>query len=146
MKRGTLVVKKNQCTLCGRCSLACARRLAGYGDPAKAAIRIFDSLPDSFDVKVKFCIQCPQEYCVKACPFTALSRGEDGVVHLDKEKCNACSGPFACVQACKAGLMFQHPDVSHPLKCDLCQGAPLCVKECLSEIVTFKEEEMVPEG
>lgn len=146
MKTGKLVVKKNQCTLCGRCALACSRRLIGFEDPARAAIRIHDSLPDSFEVKVKYCLQCPQEYCVTACPFAALSKGEDGIVRLDKEKCQGCSGQYLCVQACKAGLMFQHPEVPHPLKCDLCQGNPICVKECLSEILVFKQEEVELEG
>ena len=140
MKTGKLAVRKNQCTLCGRCALACSRRLAGFHDPARAAIRINDNLPVSFDVKVRFCIQCSQEYCVEACPLKALSRGEDEVVSLDKEKCRECPVQFACVSACKAGLMFQHPEVPYPLKCDLCGGDPICVKECLSEILTFKQE------
>ncbi len=146
MKTGKLVVRKNQCTLCGRCSLACSRRLAGFQDPARAAIRIIDNLPVSFDVKVKFCIQCPQASCMEACPSNALFRGEDGVVCLDREKCTGCSGLFPCVKACEAGLMFQHPEVPYPLKCDLCRGNPLCVKECLSEILTFKQGAIELEG
>lgn len=126
-------IRRDSCTICMRCALACAQRQGGSLDPAKSAIRVTDYLPDSFKVKIKKCIQCPQEYCVKACSLGALKRDEEtGIVQLDKGTCKDCRDNFACVKACKAGLIFSHPEMVHPLKCDLCQGDPRCVKECVS--------------
>ncbi|MCE5242158.1 MAG: glycyl-radical enzyme activating protein, partial [Desulfobacteraceae bacterium] len=44
-------------------------------------------------------------YCVKACPEGAIREADNGLVHIDREKCTRC---FQCVDACpsKALTLF----------------------------------------
>ncbi len=44
--------------------------------------------------------------CVKACPFDALSMGENGLPRVDKLKCKACG---KCVSVCPKGVMALVP-------------------------------------
>ncbi|MBN1526139.1 MAG: RnfABCDGE type electron transport complex subunit B [Candidatus Omnitrophica bacterium] len=39
--------------------------------------------------------------CVEVCPFDAITMGDDGLPHVDPERCTACGN---CVKACPKGL------------------------------------------
>lgn len=141
-KRVYLRSKPDQCSVCYRCVLVCAREHFGEPRTEWSALRIKHEMPRSYKVRIKQCTQCEQEYCVKACPTGALYRSEKGFVALDRNKCDSCNGDFLCADACKANLIFVDPKVPYPLKCDLCGGDPACIKECLPDILHVVEREM----
>jgi Fe-S-cluster-containing dehydrogenase component len=67
------------------------------------------------------------------CPTGAISkRGEDGIVVVDKEKCNGCQD---CLTACPFGVpQFGNDGIMQ--KCDFCLelgGEPACVAHCPAE-------------
>jgi len=138
-KRKYLKIDAMNCSLCGRCLMACSWQHFGVYTPQKAALRIENFLPDSFKVRIKFCIQCSQEYCIKACHKKALTRDISGVVTLNRDLCDSCNGEFKCVSACKAGLIFKQEDVPFPIKCDLCGGDPACIKACPLGLISVIE-------
>lgn len=132
-----LKVQAGQCTTCRLCTFACAFKHSGKLDLNKSAIRITPQFPDSLAVKVNFCSQCAQGYCIAACQQGALQREADGRVILVTDKCDTCKGEYKCVKACKLGGMFKPYDNIPPLKCDLCGGDPECVKVCSQQLISY---------
>lgn len=131
-----LRVKVSECALCNLCSLACAFKHSGTLSLARAAIRVSPELPDSLKVKMNFCIQCPQGYCIESCPQKALRREEDGRVTMEELLCDACQGEYRCVSACKVNGIFKSSDGARPVKCDLCGGDPECAGVCPNELIS----------
>ena len=130
-----LRVKVAGCSGCGLCALACAYEQAGILQARYGAIRVQEELPESLKVRVRFCIQCRQGYCIEACPREALIRVKDGQVVLAPDRCDSCQGRFPCVPACRFGGLFVHPAGTQPLKCDLCGGEPRCVEVCPEQVI-----------
>lgn len=131
-----LKIHASNCTICNLCSLACSFHRAGKLCLDLSAVRVTPDFPDSLKVKVNFCIQCRQEYCVQACPIKALKRQEDGRVTIDNSLCDTCHGEYKCVSACKYKGIFNPGDGTAPIKCDLCNGNPECVKVCPLELIS----------
>ena len=93
------------------------------------------------DEKISFavsCRHCTDPLCVKSCIAGAISK-QDGVVHIDKEKCVGC---FTCVLVCPYGALS--PSESGVMqKCELCaensSGEPACVKGCPNRAIVYEE-------
>jgi len=64
-----------------------------------------------------YCRQCPEAFCVTACPKEALERQADGAVKRYNMRCVGCK---SCILACPFGTIF--PEVINYVtaKCDLC--------------------------
>ena len=54
-----------------------------------------------------------------------------------------------CRSSCPSRDLFKEPDADTPLKCDVCEvldvSEPMCVKWCLSDALTYEEEEVEEE-
>ena len=85
--------------------------------------------------------------CVRACPFGAMTLGEDGLPVIDKELCTGCG---TCVKTCPQGLIIlqglgapvQVTCSSHdkgPAAKKLCQnaciGCGLCMRSCTHDAI-----------
>jgi len=115
-------VKFNQavCSGCRACELTCTHSKFKENNPKKAAIRIKSSqTPGHFEAQ--YCNQCGD--CIKACPTEAIYE-EDGVYKINNHLCTGC---YACIEACKEGLIFIAVQGDPPVKCDYCGE---CAKEC----------------
>ncbi|PMQ02091.1 MAG: electron transporter RnfB [Dictyoglomus sp. NZ13-RE01] len=71
--------------------------------------------------------------CVEACPFSAISMGEDGLPHIDVEKCTGCG---LCVKACPRGVLTLLPvNIPLLLGCKTTLPGPdarqVCSKACI---------------
>jgi len=95
--------------------------------PEASRIRVFMLVPG---VEIPhLCAQCTEYYCVKACPYGALSVKEStSAVIVNREKCVACG---ICIKACPGKIPHIHPKENYVLICDLCGGDPQCVKVCM---------------
>jgi len=64
-----------------------------------------------------YCRQCPDAFCVNACPKEALEREPDGVIKRHNMRCVGCK---SCILACPFGTIF--PEVLNYVtaQCDLC--------------------------
>ena len=89
------------CIGCRTCMIACVVNHTGKN--------VFNMDPDSYDftprVQIQItkdmtkpvqCRQCPKPKCMEACPFNAISMGEDSVI-LDQDICKGCG---KCAKAC----------------------------------------------
>lgn len=95
--------------------------------------------------------------CVEACQFDALSI-QDGIAHVDKEKCVACG---QCVAACPNDVISLIPyDSAYAVQCHSrdkgkdvmsvckagCIGCGLCVKQCEFGAITLEDNIAVIDG
>jgi anaerobic dimethyl sulfoxide reductase subunit B (iron-sulfur subunit) len=83
------------------------------------------------------CMHCGKPTCIEACTVGAISkRGEDGIVVVDRDKCNGCRD---CFPACPYGVP-QFGDDGIMQMCDFCAGInidPACAVSCPTEALNF---------
>lgn len=89
------------------------------------------------------CMHCERPACVSACIVGALTKGEDGSVVWDDDKCIGCR---YCMVACPFQIPTYDYDRSidpHIRKCDLCterrkdDKLPACIEICPNEALLF---------
>ena len=124
------------CTGCNRCVYVCSAVKEGMVIPSKSRIHINNFSLKGYSVP-SVCFQCPKPDCLEACSEGAIYKSKQGVVLVDKEKCNGCGD---CVAACPYGMIFQD-DERFAYKCDYCNGDPACVKECAPGAILYIEED-----
>ena len=72
------------------------------------------------------CMHCEKPICTEVCPVSAITKRDDGVVLIDKEKCIGCR---YCEWACPYGAPQFNEEMGYMTKCDFCQDA--CVMRAL---------------
>lgn len=143
MKR--IYVNEKWCLGCHLCEYYCAFANSGKDSMVKALknvtinprIRIEERGGISFAVS---CRHCEEPLCTKSCITGALSV-QDGVIHIDKDKCVGC---YTCILACPYGAIV--PSEGGAIqKCELCMnnshGTPACVEGCPNKAIVFEEKE-----
>jgi carbon-monoxide dehydrogenase iron sulfur subunit len=139
MKR--ILVRKELCSGCRACEVACVAQHEGCFGTAAARIRIAKTEPLGVDHPY-VCRLCSPAPCVAACPTGALYKDErTGAVLVRIDDCSSCS---ACVDACPFGMVTLHPETGLALICDLCGGEPACLKRCATGAIVYAEA--VPEA
>ena len=143
MKR--IYAEEKWCLGCHLCEYECAFANSGITDMVKALkgkrihpnIRVEEGGDVHFAVN---CRHCTQAICIKSCIAGALSRGEDGVVRIDRDRCVGC---FTCVLVCPFGAVLPAQDGGVAQKCALCTdnlcGEPNCVKHCPNNAIVYEE-------
>ncbi len=91
-----------------------------------------------------YCRQCPESFCVLACPFEALERLDNGTIKRYNMRCVGCK---SCALACPFGTIF--PKVLNYItaQCDFClqqllqdpEYQPACVKTAPANTFVMKE-------
>ncbi len=83
------------------------------------------------------CMHCDKPACAAVCPTGAISkRAEDGIVLVDRDKCNGCQD---CFSACPYDVP-QFGDDGTMQKCDFCLEIgrePACAASCPAEALNF---------
>lgn len=148
-------VDQAYCTGCKACQIACKdkndlpvgiswRRVVEYtGGGWTTDPKAGTFTPNVFTYYTSVsCNHCEDPICVKVCPTTAMSKGEDGIVSVDPEKCVGCR---YCEWACPYSAPQYDADAGVMSKCDFCadylaEGKdPACVAACPSRALTFGE-------
>jgi len=87
------------------------------------------------------CMQCDNAPCIDVCLVSnAIYRREDGIVIINKDKCNGCK---LCIQVCPYNALYLNEEKNIVDKCDFCterldQGLePACVATCMSRAIVF---------
>jgi anaerobic dimethyl sulfoxide reductase subunit B (iron-sulfur subunit) len=130
----------DRCVQCRTCEVACKsmrniepgikwRRVVDiWGGVYPNVTRAFFSLA---------CMHCGRPACIEVCPTEAISkRSEDGIVVVDRDKCNGCQD---CFSACPYGVP-QFGDDGIMQKCDFCAEIniePACAVCCPTEALNF---------
>lgn len=130
-----LVLEPEKCIDCKTCTLLCSREHFGQYNPDLSAVTVFHFPEEALSVPV-MCLQCDEPVCEKVCPTHAITRGADGVVRLDENRCIGCK---FCVQSCPTGMVIHSPLFNKIFKCDLCGGQPLCATWCPTGAIKYGE-------
>lgn len=146
---------QQNCTGCKACQIACKdkndlpvgiswRRVVEYTGGGWSTDTVEGSMtPNVFTYYTSVsCNHCDDPICVKVCPTTAMSKGEDGVVTVDPDKCVGCR---YCEWACPYSAPQFNADAGVMTKCNFCQDyvadgkEPACVAACPSRVLKFGE-------
>jgi anaerobic dimethyl sulfoxide reductase subunit B (iron-sulfur subunit) len=129
-----------RCIQCRTCEVACkSTHNIETGVKWRRVIETWDG--EYPDVSRTFfslaCMHCEKPACIAACPTGAIiKRPEDGIVVVDRGKCNGCQD---CFSACPYGVpQFGGDGIMQ--KCDFCLGTggdPVCAASCPSEALNF---------
>ena len=86
------------------------------------------------------CMQCQQPPCMNACPTQAIYKRDDGVVLIEKSRCDGCRN---CQDACPYEVIEFNAKKEVVDKCTLCfhridrDMLPFCAKECVWGAIHF---------
>ncbi|MDP2719531.1 MAG: 4Fe-4S dicluster domain-containing protein [Dehalococcoidia bacterium] len=151
-KQYALLFDLKRCIGCRTCTIACKVendlpvgenwiKVQTLGDPSRDLNSMkYPALKMSF--RPVTCMHCQDPPCLKACPDEAISRGEDGIVLIDQEKCTGCE---LCLPACPYDVIHFDSEARLARKCTLCrprieQGLePFCARECPVGTIHFGE-------
>lgn len=130
----------DRCVQCRTCEVACkTTRNLELGIKWRRVVEIWGGVYP--DITCSFfalaCMHCGKPACIEACPTRAIDkRGEDGIVVVDRDKCNGCRD---CFQACPYGVP-QFGDDGIMQKCDFCariSTEPACAVHCPTQALRF---------
>ncbi len=134
------LVKTRNCLNCGNCGEACRmwNNTPATGEARRKVTPYTDTLGRTRYVSTA-CMHCEKPACMTVCPAGAITKGDGGIVQVNKERCIGCK---YCAQACPFDAPHYYADGMD--KCDLCQGngvalgsKPHCVTACPSGALRF---------
>lgn len=134
------LVKTQNCINCGNCVEACRlwNNTPESGEARRKVTAYIDTLGRTRYVSTS-CMHCEEPACMRVCPAGAITKGEGGIVGVDKERCIGCK---YCAQACPFDAPHYFGDGMD--KCDYCLGngvalgeKPHCVKACPSGALRY---------
>ena len=157
-KQYGILVDIASCLGCGVCVLACKQENNLPPDindmPGTIGIawnQVLSFLEGTYpELSVNYlyaqCMHCGNPPCKDSCPKGAIYKRDDGLVLIDKDKCDGCKdlaeGP-KCVPACPYGTIQFSDKRGIAEKCTLCShlidasDKPACVKACLGDTLIF---------
>ncbi len=147
----TMLVVLDCCVGCHACEIACRQEHDLTHDTGSTWCRVTTLKPRRVENELQLdyfptmCVHCDDPLCAKACPVGAISKREDSIVLVDREKCNGCR---LCVPACPYGVMSFNEAGKEAGKCDFCLERveygiePSCVQHCLGGALRY----VTPDG
>jgi anaerobic dimethyl sulfoxide reductase subunit B (iron-sulfur subunit) len=137
----------SRCIQCRTCEVAC--KSTHDLEPGVKLRRVVETWDGEYpNVTRTFfslaCMHCEKPACIAVCPTGAIiKRSEDGIVVVDKDKCNGCR---ECFSACPYGVpQFGNDGIMQ--KCDFCieiGREPACAVSCPAEALSFGTLDKLP--
>jgi tetrathionate reductase subunit B len=143
--RFALKVDNRKCWGCRACEVACKQE---HKTPKGVKlIRVHDE--ETREVReggkwmftVTFCRHCEEPDCVPVCPVDAITKEDDGIVVLDRDKCIGCG---SCADACPHDAISAANPGDPVWKCNMCVNRvrkgliPACADNvCLAHCIYF---------
>ena len=138
-KRLGFVSNMERCVGCNACVIACKSYHGLEPDMRRRKVRDLDDNLVGGPIRAYLstsCQHCEDPACMKACPTSAYSKREDGIVLHNRKVCIGCK---MCLWACPYEAPTFNPVTKKMDKCDMCQERldqgeqPICVACCPME-------------
>lgn len=136
LKQLGFLVHVDKCIGCSSCRFSCYNEY-GHCDIFRRTVHDItekrDILNYSYHHVSISCNHCGNPACLASCPKAAIQKKTNGVVIIDKSKCDGCG---KCEAACPFQAIHIDPMSGKADKCDMCydrllQGQPtVCVSSC----------------
>lgn len=116
-----LEIAEEKCWGCLTCEVACKQE--NQAPEGVKLIQVWEDGPRQvkdqwhFIYRANRCRHCTEPPCVDACPEVAIGKREDGIVVLDRDKCNGCR---SCLVACPYEAISCDETSGVAMKCNLC--------------------------
>lgn len=130
-----IVVDPERCIGCKRCEVICSLVKSSGAQSAPSRIHVA-SMEERGTFRPFLCQQCLEPSCLEVCPTRALTKGPDGIVQLEEERCVGCK---MCVLACPYKGITYSEERGKSTKCDQCGGRPECVLQCTTGALSFQD-------
>ena len=108
--RLAMVMDLDKCIGCHACTVACKSEngVAIGGSRTRVLEQEHGTYPETSRFFLPLmCNHCEDAPCIAACPNGAIVRKDNGLVDIDKEK---CQGLQQCIPACPYGAIYINPD------------------------------------
>jgi molybdopterin-containing oxidoreductase family iron-sulfur binding subunit len=144
MTQLAIVTDLERCTGCQSCAAACAQE--NRLPPAVCWTRVYQHGPNGVFPELEMyylpvaCQHCVKPACVSACPTGASYKRSDGIVLIERDKCQGCR---SCEKACPYHVHYFDAVEKKTQKCTLCAhlidagDRPACVKTCTTRALYF---------
>ena len=128
----------NKCIFCHSCTYACNNE---NGPKDLKRRKILTVRQDHSEDTIHFstsCNHCETPACMTVCNKNALKKLRNGIVVLDKKKCNGCA---KCVAVCPFQAIKIDNKTNKADKCDMCYRRlqkgqqPICVEACIANAI-----------
>ena len=138
---------QTRCGACNACTVACKDWNQINPGPAAWRKQFTYENEDGFFPFSFGCNHCDEPACVTACSYGAITKGDNGIVTINRDKCQSLK---ACMSACPFAKPVMADDkqepnplvswqVNHPVqKCTMCSTdrlnvglKPVCVLSCV---------------
>lgn len=139
-----IFVRLDRCMGCHSCEMACA---VEHSDGKSLYAALSESPAPKSRLYVEWvapdhavpivCRHCEDAPCMHACIAGAISRGADGVVVTNKDRCIGC---WTCVMVCPYGVIGRHLEEHKAYRCDRCpdREVPACVSACPVQALVYQ--------
>lgn len=129
---GFLVQPKN-CINCQACVEACRKfNKIPKDEPVRRKVTKYERDGENPVFVSTSCMHCAEPGCATVCPAGAITKGEAGIVSVNKDRCIGCK---YCYQACPFEVPHYNSEAMD--KCDCCLGngvkpgeTPHCAEAC----------------
>ncbi len=144
LDRPTVRIRVSDPSQCPKCASKDCLKACGVNRMENLEDRFGRRLdPDTITLKAEkgsiqfsgFCLQCPDQPCVRSCPTGAIQVRKGLVMGINQRVCIGCG---ICLDACPAGNIWMNIERGYAVKCDLCGGQPKCVEACPHRVIEFK--------
>jgi anaerobic selenocysteine-containing dehydrogenase/Fe-S-cluster-containing dehydrogenase component len=138
-----MLIDLDRCTGCYACQVACKTEYKLPLGTFRCRVRGYrkGTFPDLRKVFIPhICNHCLNPPCIDACDEGALYRIREGIVLLDRQRCNACK---RCYEACPYDAIYIDDASGELQKCDFCYERllkgqdPVCVMDCMGKAMVF---------
>jgi len=153
MKRYAFYYNSDACSGCKTCQIACKdKNNLGIGIHWRRVYEVSggswtkDGSAWRSDVIAYYismsCNHCENPVCMKACPASAITKSESGIVKIDPDTCIGCK---YCSWTCPYSALQYNEESGVMSKCDLCEDYvragknPSCVDACPARAMDFGE-------
>ena len=157
--RKSILIDVSKCMACRACQVSCKQWnqlpaeettfTGNYENPTSISpitwMRVtFKEVEDGDKVKWHFgnvrCMHCTDAACEQVCPAGAINHTEEGIVHIDEQKCIGCNW---CLSNCPFQVMGFNRRDNVAEKCTMCIDRvnsglkPACSAACPTDAIRF---------